>query len=200
MRSGAARDSDWPARTRVVWARCARTSPHHDDDAAPDQCCCAADGVRLLHSGGRLNVSSVPCAHYEYYNASAAACVHCDELCLQTVNSDDVAIVEETCADFCPDYIKLPRVSIYSEQQSVQLPVIEGTLIGLMIALLIVSFVIVFLWKISIGHALKSCCSGVKTLHSSRHCCSSADVSDRSYVKLSDPSDEVEIVYRVTCL
>lgn len=64
--------------------------------------CCTA--------GGGLNVSSVPCAHYEYYNASAAACVHCDELCLQTVNSDDVAIVEETCADFCPGELQDPPI------------------------------------------------------------------------------------------
>ncbi|XP_076452302.1 uncharacterized protein LOC143287943 [Babylonia areolata] len=143
------------------------------------------------------------CDRFEYYDVSAGTCKPCDTACFEYENGTIVGFTESRCLQMCPGYIKEPRVPQYPrEPEEVSLTVMEGCLIGFIISLFILCLIVTVVLRSEIYTALKDCGHSAKSLSSVSDMCghSTADVTETSYVKLADPSDEVEIIDRVTCV
>ncbi|KAL8566579.1 hypothetical protein ACOMHN_054801 [Nucella lapillus] len=143
------------------------------------------------------------CDVSEYYDVSTGACRHCDTACFQHENGIIVGFLESRCLQLCPGYIKEPRVPQYPrEPEKVALTLMEGCLIGFVLSLFIVCLLVLVVLRAEIFTALKDCVhSAPRDLSTVTDLCRHNDtgVSESSYVKLADPSDDVVVIIdRVT--
>lgn len=147
----------------------------------------------------------VNCDVFEYYDVRDGACKHCDTACFERVNSTYIQFVESGCQEFCPGYMGQHQSASRSNELSddtIGLSMIEGGMMGFIAALIIVSVIIIVIWRGETVRSLKGCCrraSGGKRLPF-LVADNDDDFGETSYVSLSDPLDEVEMVYRVTCV
>ncbi|KAK7112640.1 uncharacterized protein [Littorina saxatilis] len=144
------------------------------------------------------------CDDTEYYDVGVGECRHCDTACFDYHNGTIVRFLESTCLELCPGYIEDSRLPEYPRrpEQVVRVTLMEGGLLGFVIALFIIGIIVVIILRREIFAALKNYCSSARSAKgiTSLFGDSDSDLQETSYVKLADPSDEVEFIDRVTCV
>ncbi|KAK7483746.1 hypothetical protein BaRGS_00024962, partial [Batillaria attramentaria] len=98
------------------------------------------------------------CEDFEYYDVSEGMCKHCDTACFERVNSTYIRFVEVGCFQSCPGYMDRPKMADTEDPSATRLSMIEGSVVGFLAALLVVSIIVVVIWRQDLASALKRCC------------------------------------------
>lgn len=160
------------------------------------------------------------CEVSEYYDVRTGQCRHCDVACFQRENGTVVGFLEESCFALCPGYIREPRIAERPGQPpddaTASMSSVPREAVAVVVALVLLACLLALAWLVlarcGVLAAVKRGCHPDKGLRGARAAVGScifafgslrdqADaVRDSSYFRLSDPSEEVELVERVTCL